>query len=198
MVTNNTGGVLVFDLPNLPIQGGQGTRVFNNRIFENNTENFAPPGSTVGAVRPGTGLLILANDNIEVFENQFADNNNVNIMIYSYTLGGRSSEDPNYDPYPEQINIHDNRFNGGGSAPRHPYLVALHEETGQNIPNIVWDGLIKEGRSAKDIICVANNGEDSFVNLNAGDDSLSASFDTAPHQCHLPRLTAIEFQTSGQ
>jgi parallel beta-helix repeat protein len=32
--TNNTGGILVFDLPDLPIQGGKNTRVFKNEIFK--------------------------------------------------------------------------------------------------------------------------------------------------------------------
>ena len=94
VATNNTGGILVFDLPNLEVQGGQGTRVFSNNVYRNNTENFAPEGAIVGNVPAGTGLLVLANDNIEVFENDFWDNNNVNIMIYSYTLGGRSYDDP--------------------------------------------------------------------------------------------------------
>ena len=106
VATNNTGGILVFDLPNLPVQGGQATRVFNNEIYGNNTENFAPEGNIVGNVPPGTGLLVLANDNIEVFDNRFSDNKSVNIMIYSFALGGRTIEDPNYDPYPEQIYIH--------------------------------------------------------------------------------------------
>ena len=88
-----------FDLPNLEVQGGQSTRVFNNEIYRNNTKNFAPEGAIVGNVPPGTGLLILANDNIEVFDNQFWDNGNVNLMIYSYTLGGRTIEDRNYDPF---------------------------------------------------------------------------------------------------
>ena len=95
IATNNTGGVLVFDLPNLEVQGGQSTRVFNNDIYENNTANFAPPGNIVGNVPPGTGLLVLANDNIEVFENRFADNKSVNIMVYSFVLGGRTIDDPN-------------------------------------------------------------------------------------------------------
>ena len=105
IATNNTGGILVFDLPNLEVQGGRATRIFNNQIFENNTPNFAPAGNIVGNVPPGTGLLVLANDDIEVFENRFADNNSVNLMIYSFVLGGRTIDDPNYDAYPEK-NLH--------------------------------------------------------------------------------------------
>ncbi|MCG8416104.1 MAG: right-handed parallel beta-helix repeat-containing protein, partial [Pseudomonadales bacterium] len=45
IATNNTGGILVFDLPNLPVQGGRNTRVFNNQIVNNNTGNFAPEGN---------------------------------------------------------------------------------------------------------------------------------------------------------
>ena len=71
VATNNTGGILVFDLPNLPVQGGRNTRVYANQIFANNTGNFAPEGNIVAGVPAGTGLMIMANDNIEVFENNF-------------------------------------------------------------------------------------------------------------------------------
>ncbi len=188
IATNNTGGILVFDLPGLEVQGGQATRVHNNRIFENNTENFAPAGNIVANVPPGTGLLILANDNIEVFENEFTDNNNVNIMIYSYVLGGRTFSDPNYDPYPEKIYIHDNRFSGGGTSPRHPALLALHELTGEQIPDVAWGGILKPGVENRDLICLENNGEESFVNLNGGADP---NFDLSAHRCRLPRLAEI-------
>jgi parallel beta-helix repeat protein len=188
VATNNTGGILVFDLPGLEVQGGQATRVHNNRIFENNTENFAPAGNIVANVPPGTGLLILANDNIEVFENQFNDNNNVNIMIYSYVLGGRTYDDPNYDPFPEKIYIHDNTFSGGGTVPRHPALVALHERTGEKIPNIAWGGILKPGVENRDLICLENNGEESFVNLNGG---AEPSFELSAHRCRLPALAKI-------
>ncbi len=193
IATNNTGGILVFDLPNLPVQGGQATRVFDNQIFENNNENFAPEGNIVGNVPDGTGLLILANDNIEVFGNRFADNNSVNVMIYSYALGGRSIEDPDYDPYPEQIYIHDNEFVGGGTVPAHALLIPWHKATGLDSPNIVWGGLVKQGGSTENLICIANNGEESFLNLNGGASPEAASTDTTAHRCSLPRLPKISF-----
>ncbi|MCB1322974.1 MAG: right-handed parallel beta-helix repeat-containing protein, partial [Leptospiraceae bacterium] len=67
VATKNTGGILVFDLPDLPVQGGQNTRVFKNEVIDNNTDNFAPSGNIVGRVPTGTGMMILANDNIEIF-----------------------------------------------------------------------------------------------------------------------------------
>jgi parallel beta-helix repeat protein len=197
IATNNTGGILVFDLPNLPVQGGQATRVYNNLIFENNTENFAPIGNIVANVPAGTGLIILANDNIEVFENQFTDNENVNIMIYSYVLSGRTVADPSYDPYPEQIYIHNNEFIGGGTTPRHPMLIPLAKATGEVIPNIAWGGLVKEGASREKIVCLGTDADVSFVNLNGGLNPEDASFDTAEHQCILPRLDKIEFEIPG-
>lgn len=196
VATNNTGGILVFDLPNLPVQGGQATRVFNNQIYGNNTENFAPPGNIVGNVPPGTGLLVLANDNIEVFGNEFSENGNVNMMIYSFVLGGREFTDPNYDPYPEQIYVYDNQFVSGGDKPRHWTLQALHESTGKPTPNVVWDGMLKPGATNSSIVCIGNNfGDhaDQFVNLNAGLEVINPSFEMAAHQCELPKLKPVEF-----
>ncbi len=197
VATNNTGGILVFDLPNLEVQGGQATRVFNNLVEANNTPNFAPPGAIVGNVPAGTGLLVLANDNIEVFENRFVDNNNVNIMVYSFVLGGRTFDDPNYDPYPEQIHIHDNAYDGGGTVPGHALLAAWHEQTGANSPDIVWGGLVKEGASAENLICLGENAAQSFMNLNGGSDPAMVSTDLAPHRCTLPRLAPVELDMPG-
>ena len=46
-VTDNTGGILVFDLPGLNLTNGGHVRVFHNRITDNNHENFAPKGTIV-------------------------------------------------------------------------------------------------------------------------------------------------------
>ncbi len=197
VATNNTGGILVFDLPNLPVQGGQATRVFNNEVFENNTDNFAPEGNIVGNVPPGTGLLVLANDNIEVFGNRFRDNKSVNIMVYSFVLGGRTIQDPDYDAYPEKIYIHDNEYLGGGTVPGHPALAAWHKVSGQNSPNIVWGGLLKPGTSSADIICIGENSDESFMNLKGGLDPHDVSYDNTAHQCSLPRLPKISFHIPG-
>ena len=121
----------------LEIQGGQGTRVFHNTVYENNTANFAPEGAIVGNVPAGTGLLILANDNIEIFENTFEDNNNVNLMVYSFCWAGAPST-PNYDPYPEQIYI-DNQYGAAAvSRPTHYWPSGTRR---QATSDIVWGGL---------------------------------------------------------
>ena len=71
----NTGGILVFDLPDLPVMGGHSTRIFDNDIHDNNTPNFAPPGNIVASVPSGTGVMIMANENVHIFENRFAITN---------------------------------------------------------------------------------------------------------------------------
>ena len=60
---HNTGGILVFDLPDLPQQGGHHILVENNIVRNNDTENFAPEGNIVGNTPNGTGDgLILAQE----------------------------------------------------------------------------------------------------------------------------------------
>src|SRR5579863_574918 len=58
--TNNTGGILVFNLPDLPVKTGSNTRVFNNEIVTNNTPNFGAKGSMVAKDPTGTGVIMLA------------------------------------------------------------------------------------------------------------------------------------------
>ncbi len=197
IATNNTGGILVFDLPNLPVQGGRNTRVFNNQIVNNNTANFAPEGNIVGEVPAGSGLMVLANDSIEVFGNEFTDNNTAHVMIVSYYITERPFEDPNYDPFPETIYVHNNVFNAGGSTPDSEPLQALQAATGQDIPDIVWDGTMVPGKSAEDILCLSSNGDVSFVNLDAGNGFAAPSFDPSTHDCTLPSLSVISLSSNA-
>ncbi|MEE3279292.1 MAG: parallel beta-helix domain-containing protein [Pseudomonadota bacterium] len=188
-VTENTGGILVFDLPNLPVQGGRRTRVFDNDVQVNNTPNFAPPGNTVAGVPAGTGIMISANDDIEVFGNRLIGNDTANMLVVSYLITGNPLTDTNYDPYPERIHIHDNVFEGGGVAPDSDPLKRLVEQTETPVPDIVWDGFSRDGENPQ--ICIDGNGTADFVNLGAPA-SFVASFDLGPHRCRLDALATID------
>ena len=197
VATNNTGGILVFDLPNLPVQGGRNTRVFNNSLVNNNVDNFAPEGNIVGSVPAGTGMMIMANDNIEVFGNEFSDNNSAHVLLVSYLISERAFDDPNYDPFPEAIYIHDNQYSGGGSQPDSEPLAMLQAATGQAVPNIVWDGMVSSGKAAADILCLQESDDISFVNLDAMNGFASPSFDASAHDCTMPPLSVISLSATA-
>ncbi|HEX4844367.1 MAG TPA: parallel beta-helix domain-containing protein, partial [Limnobacter sp.] len=63
----NTGGFLIYDLDNLT-QYGSRSRMFKNVARNNNTYNFAVPGSIVANVPRGSGLITLAYDKIDVYD----------------------------------------------------------------------------------------------------------------------------------
>ena len=148
-------------------------------------------GNIVGTVPSGTGLMILANDNIEVFGNTFSDNNSANVLVVSYYITERPFDDPGYDPFPEYISIHDNEFNGGGVSPDSEPLNALRSTTGQSIPNVVWDGTSKQGQKLNEILCMRNNSIFTFVNVDATNGFSTPTFDAAIHDCDLPNLSEI-------
>jgi parallel beta-helix repeat protein len=196
IATNNTGGILVFDLPDIPVQGGRNTRIFNNQIINNNVDNFAPVGNIVAGVPAGTGLMVMANDSIEVFGNEFTNNQTASVLIVSYLLGGRTTDDLNYDPYPEAIFIHDNQYVGGGDAPDSEPLKMLQAATGQAIPNIVWDGMVLGEKSPEQILCIQETPVPTFVNLDASNDFAEPSFDGSVHNCSLPSLSVISLSSA--
>ena len=74
LATDNSGGILVFTMPDLPTKDGRLCRVFNNKVLANNHDNFAPKGNIVATVPPGTGIMIMANDQVEVFDNTIEKN----------------------------------------------------------------------------------------------------------------------------
>ena len=198
VTTNNTGGILVFDLPNLPVQGGRNTRVYRNQIFANNTGNFAPEGNIVAGVPAGTGIMIMANDNIEVFENNFEDNNSANVLIVSYLINEIPITDPNYDPFPEAIYLHNNQYTGGGEKPDSEPLALLQAATGQPLPDIIWDGMLSEGKTAADALCFSEAADTSFVSLDASNGFAQPVFDATAHDCAFPRLAEISMSLSSQ
>lgn len=170
-VTRNTGGILVFDLPDLPQQGGHHIRVYNNKSFNNNTDNFAPEGNIVATVPRGTGMLILANSIIEVFNNDFFENDTVNLAIVSYF---QDTTDKNYYPHPRSVYIHNNRFKKSGASPdieSNELARMLFQLAENDMPDIFWDGLMPIedlifGQPDEERIMLGDNGDASLIVLD--------------------------------
>ncbi len=171
VATNNTGGILVFDLPGLPQQGGHHVRVFNNRSVGNNTDNFAPEGNIVGEVPRGTGIIIQANSNVEIFDNEIGDNDTVNIAVVTY---GNETDDETYYPHPKSIQIHGNKFGPTGYNPdtsKGELAEILYELSEGNMPDIFWDGLVPIsqmifGQPEDEKMIISNNGDATFLAIN--------------------------------
>jgi parallel beta-helix repeat protein len=200
--TGNTGGILVFNMPNLS-QPGHSTRVFQNKVYRNNLRNFAAKGAAVASVPAGSGVVVNSNSKVEIFNNDIADNQTANLIISAYfstNYYNKPGIDPNYDPYPRAIYIYDNRFTGGGDAPDGLDLktlkVAMFGLTGR-FPDIVWDGYRDEKRlvngqsPAAERICV-NNGAAVVLNADGPHKYKNPTTDMTAYRCELPRLPPVE------
>lgn len=195
VATNNTGGILIFNMPYLT-QPGHTTRVYNNKVYENNLDNFAPKGGAVASVPAGSGILINSNDNVEIFNNEIRDNDTANVIVSSLFTANYEEEykvDGSFDPYPEGIYVYDNTFIGGGSSPDRLELktlkVAMFGLTG-SLPDILWDGITNPA-AMQPALCV-NNGETLVVNVDAGNDFANVTTDMTQYGCELPKLSAID------
>jgi parallel beta-helix repeat protein len=135
--TKNTGGILVFDLPNLPKLGGGQVRVFRNSVTANDTPNFAPKGNIVASVRKGTGVLIMANDGVEITDNALSENATANVMILSYRF---PQSDAKYNPLPRNVLVARNAHGRAGFDPQLPGGAQLAAAFGGSIPAVLWDG----------------------------------------------------------
>lgn len=200
----NAGGILVYSMPGLTRPGEQ-TRVFGNIIFDNNIDNFSPPSNTVGDVPAGTGIMITANKKVEVFNNFLSNHSTTNILLVSYLITGRPTNDGNYDPYIESIYVHDNTMlrvgydpKGGSSELTQELVVALRDVAGLPFPDVLYDGsfnpsnLNEEGKIPDNLkICLDNNHSISFLNLDLPNDFVNMTRTLAPHKCQLTRLPKI-------
>ena len=198
--TNNTGGILVFNMPNIT-QVGHSTRVHGNKVFKNNTDNFAAKGAAVASVPAGSGVVINSNDKVEIFDNDIADNDTANVIISSYWSTGYMNKygvAKDYDPYPEDIYVYGNRFTGGGASPDGLDLktlkVAMYGLNG-HLPDVLWDGYVNrnrkvDGKPAGPGICV-DNGEAHVLNADGPGGYKNPADDTASFKCELPKLPPV-------
>ncbi|WP_165139356.1 parallel beta-helix domain-containing protein [Halalkalibaculum roseum] len=201
VVYENAAGIMVINLPGLSQLGSQ-TRIFNNTITDNNLGNFAHHGHIAAEVPAGTGILTLSITDVEIFNNDLHENNVVGTAVASYLalVGiGVAPEptDPNYNPYPGNIYIHDNSYSRSNNyAPaeeQSDFGNLLVQSFGANpIPDFILDGIFLPESGESGTICIENNDGSSFVNLNLLNDfPNNLSFDASPHACSMDPLPEI-------
>ena len=209
----NTGGILIFDLPGLT-RYGKNIKAYNNNVHDNNLKNFAPSGNIVGVVPPGTGFLILATRDVEIYDNEVKDNKTIGIGIVSYDLvaemRNESSDDnrpsgaqgvnqdykkdTNYDPYPREVRIHNNNLSNSYILPD------LGNDFGKlflykfklSPPQIAWDGIESANYNLGDgsvnpayRICVDENEKVKVAILDAANDFKNLTTDPAKLKCDI-------------
>ncbi len=193
--TDNTGGILVFNMPQIPLHG-HSTRIYNNRVTNNNTANFAAPGTAVSGVPAGSGIVINANDKVEIFGNTIHNNNTANILVSSYfsaSYAGQREQAEEFDPYPEQIHIYDNSFSGGGANPGTEDLTQIRNAVfgpEGHFPDVIWDGFVDPEGGSDPVICI-NNGDAQVLNVDAPNAFANPRIDSSHQGCHLPKLAAV-------
>ncbi len=194
-VTNNTAGILIFDLPNLPKKNGKYIRVYDNEVIGNNHPNFSSMGISVSMVPAGVGLLFMASQHIEAFGNKVIDNNSVGTAIFNLDQMGRKTTDSLYDKYPAAIYLHDNIYERKQSVPdtTRQFGKLLYEAFGAELPIIFYDGfqnpaLMVDGKiPAELLICIQNNQGATFFNM------ATHSTEPAGHDCKLAPIPAVKF-----
>ena len=201
---NNTGGMLIFDMPDLPQANGDRIKFYNNTMDGNNGENFAPEGMVVSTIPPGSGMIIMAHSNIEMHDNTITNHKTLGIAVNSWLFTGVPYKSEEFDPFCTNINIHDNVISGnqGPADTSTEYGQLLTAILGGNPVDIVTDGIFKPSSMSEDGkpsgYCFKNNGEVSFVNLNAGmgdkpeEIAKNMTTDMSPFNCDLSPFDTSE------
>lgn len=192
----NTGGILVFDMPDLKLKNGHTCRVFENEIIENNHSNFAPKGNIVAITPPGTGIILLAAKEVEVFKNTIKGHKTIGIAIASFLLTQRKINDSLYNPHSYNLYLHDNLLERKTAIPD------LTTDFGKMVnvyfkaspQDILYDGILPEGKQ-ENILCLKNNTAPSelrFANADAANDFKNVIKDIKQYECEGKVLNEIK------
>lgn len=212
VVTDNTAGILVFTLPDLIKKDGKHTRVFANKVFDNNRTNFSTKGSIINLVPKGMGVFMLAARHVEIFDNFIKGHSLSNIAIAHYAISERKVTDPTFDPMPRGIHIYSNRFRSG--------LITIPDGSRMNLiikligglspKDVIYDGIDDgtyngDAPRETDRICIrenTSNREFKFVNLHLDNSRPGYPYPGGPasrrvgrYECALDLIPPVTLET---
>lgn len=173
LVQDNTGGLLVFDLPIGNGKYGSDVRVYNNDVISNNTPNFATVSDFAGGVHivpHGTGIIVLSTSDVEIFNNRIQDHESFAVAIADYAFAENPEQlfvypepvvqagqpqteylavyNDGYSPNVRNITVRNNRINRAGYDPDETKLadfIALFTDAVQEIPDGQLPAMIYDG-----------------------------------------------------
>jgi parallel beta-helix repeat protein len=152
---NNTGGILVFITPGLPIKTSYDAIIRRNTVIDNNTPNFAIPGSLVSTIPAGTGMIVLAGDDVIIEDNIISGNNTAGIIVTSQDFATDVAGDPDSDPNPDRVQIRDNVMYDNGNDPATDVKVLMLTQLSTTGPDIMaYKGAAEAERGS----CVSRKG----------------------------------------
>lgn len=172
-VHDNTGGILAFITPGLPIKTTRDVVIRDNFVVNNNTANFGAPGSTVAGIPAGTGVLIMAADEVVVEDNIITGNKTAGVLIVDHHNAGNVTIDPDADPIPDRVAILDNFMLNNGYDTIDDVKALMLTEFKRGEPDIVRAGAAREGcinnRHRYTVVGVSNFADCSFDNTDSID-----------------------------
>jgi parallel beta-helix repeat protein len=132
---DNSSGMLVFLLPNNPSKVAHDHIVRKNRLLNNNIANFGDPNAIVGKVNPGTGLVLMGADRVEITENEIRGNDSIGMVVVSIAIVYPKGKIFDVGIVPEANRIYGNTFAENGRNP-----TGEIQKMGFKNMDIFWDG----------------------------------------------------------
>ena len=139
-VYDNAGGILVFISQGLPIKTSEDTIIRNNFVVNNNHENFAIPGSVVAGVPSGTGVMLMAADDVVIENNIISGNDAYGIAIVDFENGAGGHTDLGAEPNSDRTVILDNIMHSNGNNPPSVVKAAMATQLSSKGPDIIAVG----------------------------------------------------------
>jgi hypothetical protein len=191
---DNTNGFLIVNLPGLVKKSTDRIKVYDNIARENNRENFG--AAFAGDIPRGTGIIVMGTNATHVYDNQVSGHTGPGLLFASWptfaVIGEIQTDDTVFDQYATAAYAHDNTFTGNGQNPQDVWVDPLLGF--ETIEDIVWDGMLETGATAKGVLCVKDNGSATFRSLGGLEgvvDKSKQSTDLAAHDCTQPAPPAV-------
>ncbi len=120
---DNVAGILAVLLPGLKVTTSSDILIADNKVTDNNHENFAEAGGGFESFVPsGCGILVVGTDNTKVEHNNVSGNDFLGIAVTSTLLLGSLAGLPpekfsSIEPNPDGAQVVNNEVNDNGTAP---------------------------------------------------------------------------------